>query len=234
MLYFWKKFFPKRKLLNCYVSKNIDLNQIQKDGLVLDVSSDGDQLLNPKIVSFKFTNLGQVMIDALDWESPMKFVFDESCPILNCYVSEKSNENIICNINANGKEIVVSFGTLHSKDSVTVDVLIDSKILVYKEYYRIKGINEIEHRETIIYTKDVFKAIFKGFGNLLMGIVGIGLIVLIIYLIGKAFSLIGSFIPENIKTWIGAIFGLLFLLAIIVGIINGVYQYIIENAKRKI
>lgn len=231
LLHFRKKFFPTKLRPNCYVVKKIDLNNIQKDNLNLDITSSGVQLVNPKLISFKFTNLGNIIIEKLDWEAPMKFVFSKDTKILNCFISEKSNENIVCFTSYEGSTVSIEFGSLNPIDSITIDIILDSESFEFKEYYRIKGVDKIEHKEYIIRTKDVFKVIGIGTFQIL---VGVALFILMIFLIYQLFQFIGALIPEGIKDIIGKIIVWFILISFLVGFIVGVINYVLERSKRKI
>lgn len=231
LMYFRRKIFPQKLRLNCYVAKKIDLNNIQRENLDLDITSSGVQIENPKLISIKFTNLGNILIDKLDWEAPMKFVFSKDTKILNCFISEKSNENIVCFTSYEGSTVSIKFGSLNPIDSITIDIILDSESFEFKEYYRIRGVDKIEHKEYVIRTKDVFKVIGIGTFQILAGV---ALFILMIFLIYQLFQFIGALIPEGIKDIIGKIIVWFILISFLVGFIVGVINYVLERSKRKI
>ncbi|MCC7026434.1 MAG: hypothetical protein IT265_05735 [Saprospiraceae bacterium] len=197
----------------------------------LDITSSGVQIENPKLISIKFTNLGNILIDKLDWEAPMKFEFTEGTRILNCNITEKSNTNIVCITSYNDRSVSIEFGSLNPNDSITIDIIIDSESFDFNEFYRIKGVGEIEHREYIIRTKDVFRVIGIG---ILQILAGIALFILMIFLIYQLYQFMGAVIPEDIKVIFGKILRFIILIFFLLAFIVGAINYVIERSKRKI
>jgi hypothetical protein len=173
-----RKYFTKKSKFNYYETNRINLAEFQRDGYKLDLFYKGIAIENPKIISWKFTNTGDLSIENSDWESPLEIVFSDA-KILNTFISEKRKNNILCTTQSNDNVLLIDFGLLNKHDFLIIEVLLDSKNIEYKVNCRIKNIEDIENKEYYINPFGIIKsglAIIFAFG------IGIGFAKLILLL----------------------------------------------------
>ncbi len=211
-------YFDKRARFNYYLTNSIDLIRFQNTKYNISLHYNDMQISKPKIVRFKFSNIGDLTIDESDWELPLQIVFNEG-KILNAFISNKRNESIKCDIELEEKSLILKFGFLNKNDFVTLDILVDSEQINYNIQCRIKHIENIESKEFDLHPISLFKTILQFILVFFVFIGGLTIIAL-------GFKLIGNYIP----TWLSKLLGIVILVFSLIYLM----KILIEVSKKRI
>ncbi len=202
----YRYFFTKqKKRFNYYESSKKNLKELNDTNIAIDIKSKGSNLIHPILITFKFTNNGEISILEKDWEKPLNIHF-KNIRIIKGIILESSDKNIKAEVFINENIATITFGVLNPKDFVFVEILVDGVNLEYELNYRINGIQKIENIEYVIPPLSFIKQALLTLGTFITVIVAI---VIGFVIIVKLIKWVAIYIPSNIKNYIYYIFGIM-------------------------
>lgn len=133
----------------------------------IEISVDGERLINPHLVVFEIRNNGSKPIPAADFESPVQIIPESETKLVRANITEKIPKDIDASLAINSQGISLKPALLNPGDILSVTAITSGDSPTFQPKARIIGVSNVVLEDGTTTKPNKIKLAFLLFGSLL-------------------------------------------------------------------